>query len=187
MKYLLLTALIFSGISLNQVSAQHMMGHGGCSDSLRQSHTGLFLGANHNAGNANTSFTLGIHHEMFARSRTPYFSIGMMGEVAFAGHNEFLGAIPFYFHPARFLKFWIGPGLKATSNPDENNNNNNNSSNNNGHNDSMMGNWQSNFLVRIGGAYEFHFDEYTVSPAVSADILNHEIYWVFGIVFGLSY
>ncbi len=170
--------------AMNQASAQHMMGHHGGADSLHRNHTGLFLGATientkENMSGANSSFTLGIHHEMFARSRTPYINVGIMGEVIFAGDNEFLGVIPIYFHPAPMLKFWIGPGVRATTHPDEKYIDN--------YNDSMMGNWQSDFLVRIGGAYEFHFDEYTVSPTISADILNHRTYMVLGIVFGLSY
>ena len=153
-------------------------------------HLALFGGATTNLEVKHTDPTAGIDYEF----RLPFWDnvigIGIFGEAVFAEHIEFLAGGLIIVHPIAGLKVFAGGGavrvehtvqsipetipLKIKS-------------------DRILANGSEETevkfepLIRGGIGYDFHFEQFSIGPVVSADYINKNTLLVYGLSLGIGF
>lgn len=155
-----------------------------------RNHLALFLGTAHSFDHNTTLFAVGMDYELLFPGTSPLLGIGLIAEAAFGKHTEFLGAVPLFFHPAGSLKLFIAPGYIKAAESSESGaehkakggdlpqvSDEEDVSHSTGH-----------FLMRFGAGWDFHVGErFSISPTISADLVQVEIIWVAGVSFGIAF
>ncbi|MFP4528576.1 MAG: hypothetical protein ACLFQX_08510 [Candidatus Kapaibacterium sp.] len=152
-------------------------------------HLGVFVGAASNLEYEYTDLAVGVDWEFFLHGTSPSLGIGLMAEVVLADHMEYIAAVPVFVHPWAGLKFWVAPGA-IYAHPHEVH------TDDTGHKffrrdrpqvgDEGTSEAWTNFLLRVGVGYDFHVDEYSIAPTVSADIFKSQVAIVWGVTFGVA-
>ncbi len=146
-------------------------------DELAFYHASIFIGASSNLSESSTDLALGLDYEY----RLPFvdymFGTGFFIEGVFAEHKENLVGVPIYIHPyMEEFKFWLAPGVKFGEE----------TVNGESQSEAEKTEMQTHFLFRLGAAYIYHYNMFTISPAVSFDIAGGEASFVYGLSLGMS-
>jgi hypothetical protein len=104
-----------------------------------------------------TEFSVGIAYERRLSEK-----IGLGGLAEHTKSREWVLAIPFYFHPTEPWKLFLAPGVEIEDS-------------------------ESDFLVRVGTAYEFDMGSWTLAPELSFDFVDSEVKTIFGLNFGIEF
>jgi hypothetical protein len=123
-------------------------------ESERPNRAALYLGFTSNDG---TDFTAGVEYTR----RSPgwkAFGIGGFAEIVFAHDTEFLTGITFHYFAPKRLVLEAGPGLSF--------------------------NHDTEFLVRVGAAYELETARWAISPKAYVDFVADETTVGFGVAIG---
>jgi len=152
-------------------------------------HLAIFSGLTSNMKHEHTDFSLGLDYEYRLPMWHDLIGIGLFGEVVFAEHTEYLAGIPIFLHPVGGLKFWAAPGLLMMEVADHTTEEHlfHKSNNNELFADGESTTIEQEFLIRIGFGYDFHVKNVSISPALSADIINGHLSLVYGIYFGIVF
>ena len=144
-------------------------------------HAAVFLGATTGTyTEGHTSLTTGLEYEYILSELTPKMGIGFIGEMVFAEHTETVLALPVIVHPFHDLKLFVAPALIMFSEdvPGQKDPFGN---------EVVTTESSNEWFVRIGGGWDFHFDQFSVSPLVSADLIAGKLYLVYGVSFGIGF
>ncbi len=140
-------------------------------------HAGIFLGATSNLEDKTTDFSIGLDYEYKLDMLEQTFGIGFIMEAVFAEHKESILGLPIFIHPGLgHLKFWLAPGVEFGDEPIASN-----------ETEDVPTEFKTNFLFRLGIGYDFHFDMFAVSPAISLDMIKGNIALVYGLTVGMSF
>lgn len=140
--------------------------------SFHHNHLALFLGAMSNLSNGHASFSAGLDYNYFFVESDPQFGIGLLAEGAFGEHSEYIVGMPLVLLPTHSMKFFIAPSVLFKEEEEL---------------DELHETDATKFLLRIGGAYMFHFDNFSLAPTIQADIVGSEVSLVYGLSFGLGF
>lgn len=167
--YTLLVAFLLGGFISSYAAGSH------------HHHAAAFLGATTGTyTDGHTSLTVGFEYEYILSELSPKMGIGFIGEMVFAEHSETVLALPIIVHPYYDLKLFVAPALimfseEIVGQKDPFGN------------DVVTTESSNEWFVRIGGGWDFHFDQFSVSPLVSADLIAGKLYLVYGISFGIGF
>ena len=89
-------------------------------------------------------------------------SIGIGGEVEYTNGREWVYLVPFTIHITEPWKIMLAGGVEHEEG-------------------------ENLFLSRIGTAYEFKFDGWSLAPEINADFVDGEIKTVLGVSFGFEF
>lgn len=150
-------------------------------------HIGLFLGPTSSLETKYTDFSIGIDYEL---RFSEVIGLGIFGEHIFSDHKPYIAGGGAFIHPYAGLKFFAAAGVEII--PGENEEETRKSETP-GKIDvklsSEEGSTQthSEFLVRLGCAYDFHTRGFAFSPTFNADIVNGHVSLVYGLTFGIGF
>jgi len=120
----------------------------------------LFLGGT--TDEEETAFSLGLTYE---RRIIPSFGVGLLSEWVAGDAREVILGFPLFVHPYRGLRFLVAPGI-----------------------DFETGEGSHEFLLRLGGAYEFEITEHwSIVPEVNGDFVDGDKLLVWGVSFGYGF
>jgi len=157
---------------------------------FHNNHLAIFSGATSNLGHKSTDFSLGLDYEYRFNFYNGSFGFGLFGEAVFADETELIAGIPIFVHPTGKLKFLIAPAIIQVETKTETNDLHiiqeqkrpiKLTENTNG------AEKINKFLIRIGLAYDFHFVNFSFSPAFNTDIMEGKISLVYGINIGYGF
>ncbi len=190
-RIILLISLICLNIGISVAADNHDKPH----------HAGIFLG-----GTTNTDipfefhFTAGIDYEYRFLHTTPNVGVGFIGEIVLADHTEYIAALPLFIHPWQGLKVFFAPGyitasesqtheptLPVDSQTQKFKVENQILAGAESGIEENISHSSSHFFVRFGAAYDFHYHQYSITPTISADIIESTVYVVYGIGFGIGF
>ncbi len=137
-------------------------------------HIGLFTGATSNLTNGHVAFSLGLDYTYFFLESDPLIGVGGFAEGVFGEHTEFILGVPFVLQPFHEVKFFLAPSVLFLNLKDT-------------EIDELHETDEIKFLLRFGGAYSFHFDNFSISPTISADVVGSQVNLVYGISFGIGF
>jgi hypothetical protein len=144
-------------------------------------HLGLTLAATtHLEEGGGTHFTLGAEYEY---RLSQLIGIGLIGELIFAEHTEYLFVLPLYVHATESLWFRAGPGFEVTRHSEE-------KPHCSCKEDQDPEHYTSNkakFLMRIGVGYNIDVGGFIITPTVDIDFLRTQTSLVWGIVIGRGF
>ncbi len=194
MKYLILGIFVtfasFVNLSAQESHEQEVHPH----------HAGIFLGGTTDTDIAfEFNFTLGIDYEYRFIHTTPNVGVGVIGEIVMAEHTEYIAALPLFVHPWQGLKVYFAPGYITASAVDH--------ATPTGETptaqklmpqDRILAGGESNleenvvesnshFFVRFGAGYDFHYQQFSITPTISADIIESTVYVVYGVGLGIGF
>ena len=109
------------------------------------------------AGDDGTSFSTGLAYERRLKEK-----VGIGGLIEYTEGREWVLAIPVYFHPTEPWKFFLAPGLEHEDGENE-------------------------FMVRVGGSYEFEMGSWTLAPELSFDFVDGDVKTIFGLNIGIGF
>lgn len=144
-------------------------------------HAAAFLGATTGTyTDGHTSLTVGLEYEYIFSELSPKIGVGFIGEMVFAEHSETVFALPFIVHPIYDLKVFVAPALIMFSEeiPGQKDPFGN---------EIVTTESSNEWFVRIGAGWDFHFDQFSVSPLLSADLIAGKLYLVYGLSFGIGF
>lgn len=104
-----------------------------------------------------SEISLGATYE---RRFSDRFGMGVIGE--FTEGREIILAVPFFWHPVEPWRFLIAPGTEMEDGDHE-------------------------FLVRVGGSYEFEFSGWSLSPEINLDSVDSDVVVVIGASIGWKF
>lgn len=163
-------------------------------------HAGIFLG-----GTTNTdipfefNFTAGIDYEYRFLHTTPNVGVGFIGEIVMADHTEYIAALPLFIHPWQGLKVFFAPAYITASDSHSATTTTGDTQTHKvqpldrilagteGGLEENISHSSSHFFVRFGAAYDFHYHQYSITPTISADIIESTVYVVYGVGFGIGF
>lgn len=137
-------------------------------------HLGLFLGAMSQLSNGHISFASGLDYSYFFPDVFPIVGIGAYAEGAFGEHTEFILGGTFTLQPWDEVKFYVAPSALFQSLDST-------------EIDAVHKTSETRFLLRFGSSYSFHFENYSIAPTISADIIGSKVNLVYGISFGYGF
>jgi len=104
-----------------------------------------------------TELSLGIAYERRFNGK-----VGLGGLVEYTKSREWVLAVPLYFHATESWKLFAAPGVEIEDGGSE-------------------------FLVRLGTAYEFEMGGWTLAPELSFDFVDSEVKTIIGLNFGFEF
>ena len=136
-------------------------------------HVAVFLGVTTFDRNGNSHFSLGADYIHRWDPNNPW-AFGLIGEIIFADHTEYLLALPVYFHVAS--QWWVraAPGVEFIQEEEH-------------HGEEHTYKTQTEFLLRIGTGYAFHIGRLVLTPSVDFDFVRNNDALVWGLNFGYSF
>ncbi|MEJ5245343.1 MAG: hypothetical protein WHV28_06510 [Bacteroidota bacterium] len=136
-------------------------------------HLGLFLGALSSLNNGEISFSTGIDYTYYFSNTGTMIGVGGFIEGAFGKHTEAIFGGTFNIKPWEEVQFHIAPSIiyreLQTDIIDE-----------------IHSTSKVKFLLRFGGNYTFHLQNFSISPTINADIVGSKVGLVYGIGFGVG-
>ncbi len=193
-RFILLIALFCCFYNTN---AEEAHGH-----KVHEHHAGIFLGGTTNTDIAfEFNFTVGIDYEYRFIHTTPNVGIGLIGEIVLAEHTEYIAALPLFIHPWQGLKLFFAPGYITASDShttDHTLETGDTQTHKFEANDVLLAGTESaleenishsnsHFFVRFGAAYDFHYQQFSISPTISADIIESTVFVVYGVGLGIGF
>lgn len=144
-------------------------------------HASAFLGATSGVfENAATGFTIGLEYEYIFGSTSPLMGIGGLFEAVIFEETEYVLGIPIFIHPYKGFKFFVSPNMLFREEGEINRKDN-----------EIVGEnlieSSNKFFIRMGAGYDFHFDNFALTPSVSFDLIEAKSYLVYGINFGILF
>ncbi len=144
-------------------------------------HAALFLGATSGTySEGHTYFTAGLEYEYLFLQTNPSIGIGLIAEMVMADHSETVLALPLIVHPYSGFKFFVAPAIimysetiPASSDP--------------WNEEAVTNESDTEWFVRLGAGYDFHFNQFSVSPLLSVDFIAGHSYLVYGLSFGIGF
>ncbi len=153
----------FAGIEEEEIVEQHNYNH----------HLGLFLGASSSLSKGKISFSPGIDYIYYFNNAEPIIGVGGYIEGAFGKHTEAIFGGMLSIKPWQEVQFHMAPSIiyrdLHTNIIDE------------VHSTSKV-----KFLLRFGGNYSIHIENFSISPTINADIVGSKVGLVYGIGFGVG-
>lgn len=150
-------------------------------------HTGLFLGMTSGLyEDAESHFTLGAEYEFYLQATKPMMGIGLTAEVVFAEQSEFIVGVPVYFHPEGSLKAYIMPSMLFTKHEVHTAEPAKTMDRILAVDDKTYEN-VNYFLLRLGAGWDFHINNFSVTPSLALDLVEAKTYLVYGIGFGILF
>ncbi len=154
-------------------------------ESEKANHIALFMGANSlTSAGSRTSASLGLDYERRIVSSDISFGTGAYLEGSFGKSTEFVFGVPAVLHFAGGPKFWLAPSYAANLEKEELTEAELDPASpgfKNVHYSS------SAFFMRFGTGWDFEFDNFTLTPSLSADIISSKTYLAWGINFGYAF
>ena len=152
-------------------------------------HTGVLLGYSANLNGGHKAFALGLEQEYVFSEKFPGFGIGFHSEIVFADHKEYVLALAFLMNPMERLHLGIGPGVIFHTHEDEDHDEMIRKKFKkdillSGENDSES---ETTFLITTGLHYDFHYDFFTISPALEFHFFEGKTDMTIGLVIGIVY
>lgn len=138
-------------------------------------HLSFFLGMSSNTNHGEHGFAIGTDYLRYVNSEYPKVGFGLLAELAFHEHMEFIIGVPLAVHPIESFKFQIAPCYFKIDEEDSLPIDEIHETNNQG------------FLLRLGAAYEFHTGKVILSPALNADISGSKFTLVYGLNIGFGF
>ncbi|MFC1664531.1 hypothetical protein ACFL17_02740 [Pseudomonadota bacterium] len=123
--------------------------------SFKKNSIELFLGGTY--ADSETDPSIGLAYERRLNEK-----LGLGGIVEYTRSDEWVLAVPLYFHAAEPWKFFVVPGVEIEDEGES-------------------------FLIRVGAAYEFEFQGWSLAPELSMDYVDDDVKVVFGLNFGVSF
>lgn len=120
----------------------------------------LFLGNTHDGSENGFSIGLGYEYRIM-----DLLGAGLFVEYADAPFREFVFGVPVFIHPYKGLRLLAAPGVDLERGEKG----------------------DPEFLVRLGLAYEFEFDRWSVTPEFNVDFVDNEEVLVYGVSFGWGF
>lgn len=157
--FLAVFALLAALAVLPATAEEEEASHG--EQGFHRNHLALFLGAT--TAESETGFTSGLDYEF---RPLDYLGFGIIAEYIAGDLREWVIVLPVFSHPNRDAvggwKLIIGPGLE-------------------------IGEHSNDFLVRLGLAYGFHAEGWTIAPEFNGDLVYGEWNWVYGVSIGRGF
>jgi len=151
---------LLAALALQTVTAEEGEADHGERDFARN-HLALFLGAT--SSDSKTGFTSGFDYEF---RPLDYLGFGIIAEYISGDFRNWVVVLPVFSHPNRDAeggwKLIIGPGLE-------------------------MHESKNDFLVRLGLAYGFPVEGWTLAPEFNGDLVHGEWNWVYGVSIGRGF
>ena len=120
----------------------------------------LFLGNSHLGGE--DGFSVGLTYEY---RLSDMFGIGGFAEYAGADFREWVFGLPLFLHPYKGLRFLVAPGIDVETEEGD-----------------------SEFLLRLGVAYEFEIHEkWSITPEFNVDFVDGDQVLVYGLSYGYAF
>jgi len=140
---------------------------------IHRNHIGLFLGAISNLKNGEISFASGFDYTYHFADLYPVIGIGGFVEGGFGKHTEAIFGGVVSIKPWEEVQFHIAPAilyqdLHSTEI------------------DNIHSTSKVKFLLRFGGNYSFHINNFSISPTLNADVVGSKVSLVYGIGFGIG-
>jgi hypothetical protein len=153
-------------------------------------HIEVFLGATSGIyEDAETGFTAGLEYEYIMNSTLPVMGAGVILETVVFEETEFIVGLPIFVHPYLGFKFFVAPSMifreegevsEVISDKHSIKFLEETASGNVIHS-------SNKFFIRMGAGYDFHFDNFAVTPTVSFDLIEAHSYLVYGVAFGILF
>ena len=140
-------------------------------------HMSLFGGMTTNFTQNDNFLTVGLDYEYrlpFAHNK---FGVGLGAEYDSGDTKEMLFELLLIYHPVGGLKFVTGPMFAIVEEHVEGNH---------GTHEEGETTTENEFGFRIGCAYDFHVNKFTISPTVNLDFISQTTAMVYGIAFGFG-
>ncbi|HPU23321.1 MAG TPA: hypothetical protein PL149_04095 [Candidatus Kapabacteria bacterium] len=136
-------------------------------------HLGLLLGALSNLSNGEISLSTGIDYTYRFNNSGAIIGVGGFIEGAFGKHTEAIFGGLLSVKPWEEVQFHIAPSIiyrdLHTKIIDE-----------------IHSTSKVKFLLRFGGNFSFHIENFSISPTINADIVGSKVGLVYGIGFGVG-
>jgi len=123
-------------------------------------HAALFVGVTNSSHGDDA--TLGGEYERRLPFMHGMFGVGGFGEMIFADHKAYLAGAGLIIHPWKDLKANLSFGVERTE----------------GHTESLM---------RVGVAYDFHYQKMSISPTYNYDTVDGHSTNVIGVALGMGF
>lgn len=136
-------------------------------------HLGLFLGAMSSLNNGEISFSTGIDYTYYFINTGTMIGIGGFIEGAFGKHTEAIFGGMVHIKPWQEVQFHIAPSIIYRELQSD-------------IIDEIHSTSKVKFLLRFGGNYTFHLQNFSISPTINADIVGNKVGLVYGIGFGVG-
>jgi len=144
----------------------------------KKHHVGVFLGATSNIDAKHTSFTLGLDY-VYRINHS--FGLGFIGDYVITERAETLLMAGVFYYPLSSLKLYVGNGVALTTEV-EKETQLKESSDSDGEEKVV-----SHYVFRLGTGYDFHIDDFSVTPTIAWDLINGHSSIVYGLTFGMGF
>lgn len=156
-------------------------------------HASMLLGATSGLyDNGNTGFTFGLEYEYKFLELLPIMGVGFEFETVVFDNPEYIFGFPVFLHPYKGFKFFISPNLilreeeTTENNPTEKESGKIQFQSDNELNNNTIHS-KYKFFIRMGAGYDFHFEQFSITPIMSIDLIEANTYLVYGVSFGYSF
>lgn len=136
-------------------------------------HIGLFLGAMSNLQNSEIAFSSGIDYTYSFSNLYPVIKLGGFVEGGFGKHTEAIIGGIVQIKPWEEASFLIAPSIlyQDLHSTDI---------------DEIHSTSKVKFLLRFGGSFSFHINNFSISPTINADIVGSRVSLIYGLGFGVG-
>lgn len=156
----------------------HGDGHNHETHDVHKHHIALFGGITTNLTHEVNLLTFGLDYEY----RLPFihnkFGVGFSAEYLIGDNSEKLLGIPLFYHPIGGLKFVAASMLAIVEEHLEGGS---------GTHEAVETTTKNEFAFRIGTAYDFHINQFSISPTVNLDFVGESTAIAYGIAFGIGF
>jgi hypothetical protein len=147
---------------------------------LNNNHFATFLGITTNTFNRNSDFTLGLDYEYILPALNHTLGFGLFTEFVNGENNEYTLGLPIYYHLDHSFKIMFAPGISMSKEEILEKND-----------ITMLKELKTknntNFLIRIGAAYDFHISNVSFCPTLQIDYIESHFTLIYGLGFGISF
>lgn len=144
---------------------------------------GVFLGASSGTQvGGETALTIGLEYEYLFNQGETKAGIGFTFDAAMYDNTLLMFGVPFYLHIFNSVRFIISPSFAYISGWEDLR-----TFDATGFPVMMPVVDQSKFFMRFSGGYEFKFQNYVVTPAITADVISSHLILLYGIDFAITF
>ncbi|MBI9071868.1 MAG: hypothetical protein JEY94_09735 [Melioribacteraceae bacterium] len=176
--------ILFIVVSL---SGSILAGGGG-----HQHHLGVFAGVTNNIDAELSDFSLGVDYEYFLPFAQHKLGVGIIGDLVFADHKEYLAMGGIFYHATPSFKLVIGNGIAVAEHEVHSDDayidgHNSLAKKSSANEEDVKTEWVSHHVLRIGGGYDFHVGYFSITPTFNYDLIDGHGYAVYGLTFGVGF
>lgn len=144
---------------------------------------GIFLGASSGThAGGETGLTIGAEYEYFMSTDVPKVGIGFSFDAMMLEQTHLLMGVPFFLHIFDGLRVGIAPSFAYTLGWEDPR-----FYDGTGYPVMMPIEEQARFFLRYSAGYELKFQNYVVTPAITADVISSNLYLLYGIDFAITF